>query len=225
LATAEGGDDPSLTGEADASAVRFFFVGEALALDLVNTEVVVRGKPRDLLDGPGGYADWWQAALAHYPDAAVAVAPATTADAPALPAAAKELRAALRRILGAVADGEPVDPGDLAVLNRILASGYEVVEIGVAGEPRAVRRSRAAGPEAALLPVALSALELLVAREPARLHRCGNDRCVLLFYDTTKSATRRWCSTGCMNRARSARRYRARKRLPEMPGGGAEGNR
>jgi predicted RNA-binding Zn ribbon-like protein len=34
---------------------------------------------------------------------------------------------------------------------------------------------------------------------------------VLLFYDTTKSGTRRWCSTSCMNRARSSRRYRERR--------------
>jgi hypothetical protein len=30
----------------------FVFVGEALALDFVNTEVVVRGKPKDLLTIP-----------------------------------------------------------------------------------------------------------------------------------------------------------------------------
>lgn len=28
-----------------------------------------------------------------------------------------------------------------------------------------------------------------------------------LFYNTSKSVTRRWCGEGCMNRARSAARY------------------
>jgi predicted RNA-binding Zn ribbon-like protein len=49
--------------------------------------------------------------------------------------------------------------------------------------------------------VALSAVDLLTRKDHGRLHRCENARCVLLFYDTTKSSTRRWCSTGCMDRA------------------------
>ena len=32
------------------------------------------------------------------------------------------------------------------------------------------------------------------------------------IHDTTKSATRRWCSTACMNRARSHQHYLERKR-------------
>jgi predicted RNA-binding Zn ribbon-like protein len=62
-----------------------------------------------------------------------------------------------------------------------------------------------------LLPIALSALDWLSSGDRPRLHRCANPRCVLLFYDTTRSATRRWCSLGCMDRARSARRYRQAK--------------
>jgi predicted RNA-binding Zn ribbon-like protein len=67
------------------------------------------------------------------------------------------------------------------------------------------------GPEGVLLPIAQSAFALLSGQDLERLHRCANDRCMLLFYDTTKSATRRWCSTACMNRARSSQRYRDRK--------------
>ena len=32
-----------------------------------------------------------------------------------------------------------------------------------------------------------------------------------LFYDMTRSATRQWCSTACMNRARSLHHYRQAK--------------
>ena len=62
-----------------------------------------------------------------------------------------------------------------------------------------------------MLAVARSTVTLLTERDLARLHRCANERCVLLFYDTTKSGTRRWCSTACMNRARSISRYQTRK--------------
>jgi predicted RNA-binding Zn ribbon-like protein len=67
------------------------------------------------------------------------------------------------------------------------------------------------GADSMLFAIALSALRLVRDGDRQRLHRCSNDRCVLLFYDTTKSATRRWCSLGCMDRARSAKRYRAAK--------------
>lgn len=191
--------------------MRPFFVGESLALDLVNTEVVIRGKPCDLLDGSDGYAAWWEEARRHYPEATLGVALPPGSNDAALLMTAKELRAALRRIFEAVADTRQVNMADLMILNRVLATGYEAVEPAETGELQAVQKSRTAGPTAALLPVAQSARDLLVERDPGRLHRCGNDRCVLLFYDTTKSATRRWCSPGCMNRARSAQRYQARK--------------
>jgi predicted RNA-binding Zn ribbon-like protein len=136
-------------------------------------------------------------------------------DPAALLESARELRAALRRVAAAVAeggDGTFVEAADLGVVNGILQAGHPVVSVDPGGMFRPMLAPHGAGPEAALLPIAHSALDLLTGKDPARLHRCANERCVLLFYDTTKSATRRWCSVGCMNRARSAARHRARKR-------------
>ena len=79
------------------------------------------------------------------------------------------------------------------------------------GSRRADYGVREDGPDATLLPIALSARDLLAGRDLRRLRRCGNRRCVLLFYDGTKSATRRWCSVRCMDRARSSARYAERK--------------
>jgi predicted RNA-binding Zn ribbon-like protein len=201
------------TGPEGAEAGGFVFVGEALALDLVNTEVVVRGKAGDLLATPGAVAEWWRAVAARHPEAVEgAVTAAADLAEPALLPAVRELRRALRGLFGAIADGSPLDSGGLVVLNQALGNGMEVVEVGANGKARLAHRPRRAGPEALLLPIARSAAVLLTSKDPARLHRCGNERCVLLFYDTTKSATRRWCSVGCMNRARSSRRYRERKR-------------
>ena len=44
------------------------FLSSSLALDLVNTEMVVRGKKRDVLASPEALSHWWQEALAHYPE-------------------------------------------------------------------------------------------------------------------------------------------------------------
>src|SRR5256714_10824744 len=49
-------------------AMDYLFLSGVLALDLVNTEVIVRGKRYDLFATPEDAADWWQQALTHYPD-------------------------------------------------------------------------------------------------------------------------------------------------------------
>ena len=63
---------------------------------------------------------------------------------------------------------------------------------------------------AVLLPIAHSALWLATEGQRARLRACGNGRCILLFYDTTKNGARRWCSVGCKDRDRKMKRYHQR---------------
>ena len=190
----------------------FLFLADLLALDLVNTQIVVRGKPRDLLATPADVARWWAAAGRQHPHmAAVQNGAALRLDDPAALDELKRLRAALRRIFNALADGLAPPPDAVDGLNAVLRTGHPALEVTPSGELHAVYRTldHAHGP--LLLPIALSALAWLTAGNRRRLHRCANPRCVLLFYDTTRSATRRWCSMGCMDRARSARRYRQAK--------------
>jgi predicted RNA-binding Zn ribbon-like protein len=184
---------------------RFSFVGEALPLDLVNTEQVVRGKPVDLLANADDLAAWWRAADGRYP---ATLDPLI--DAAALLPAALALRAGLRRVCEAAAGGDPPAEADLEEINRVLRGGYLALEPDPAGIVRVVTHHAGDSAAALLHPIAGAAVALLTERDLSRLHRCGNERCVLLFYDTTKSGTRRWCSLGCMNRARSLRRYRER---------------
>jgi predicted RNA-binding Zn ribbon-like protein len=79
----------------------------------------------------------------------------------------------------------------------------------------AVRRERTRSPprtagdlEQVLLTIALSAHRLLTESTRERLQQCDNERCMMLFYDNTRSGTQRWCSTACMDRMRSAERYK-----------------
>jgi len=90
----------------------------------------------------------------------------------------------------------------------ILATGYPALDVISEQEMVAVYRTHEANWGAILLPIALSAFHLFTQAEKHRLHKCKNDRCILFFYDTTKSATRQWCSLDCMNRARSLQHYR-----------------
>lgn len=189
----------------------FFFLGEALALDLVNTEILVRGQPCDLLATPADLARWWEVVRVRYPEAGTS--PSTSGE-PAWDAAllvsVTRLRSALRRLFTAVAGGRPTDPADVTVLNAALQAGIPRVEMTANGRFAASYGVRDDG-VLLLLSVALSALHLLTAANPHRLHECANERCVLLFYDSTKSGTRRWHSPDCMNRARSAERYRRQR--------------
>jgi predicted RNA-binding Zn ribbon-like protein len=64
-------------------------------------------------------------------------------------------------------------------------------------------------PLRALAPVADAAANVLCgATDRALVRRCGNPKCVLYFYDTTKNRHRRFCSAaGCGNRVKAAARY------------------
>ncbi len=63
-----------------------------------------------------------------------------------------------------------------------------------------------------LVPIAISAASLLVAKERAQAKSCGDTRCGWVFLDETPRQTRVWCSMeGCGNRAK-ARAHYARRR-------------
>jgi predicted RNA-binding Zn ribbon-like protein len=205
--TNEGSAAPDLSGSGEDT---FPFLGDVLALDLVNTEVVVRGKPRDLLATPEDAGQWWRAAQRSYPDIDVVQSSGVVRFDLVGLAMLKGLRTALRGIFGALADGTTPASTDIDVVNSVLRTGVHALMLTVSGVVQPVYQAHP-GADSMLFSIALSALRLVRDGERQRLHRCSNERCVLLFYDTTKSATRRWCSLGCMDRARSAKRYRATK--------------
>jgi predicted RNA-binding Zn ribbon-like protein len=205
--TNEGSASPDLSGSGEDT---FLFLGDVLALDLVNTEVVVRGKPRDLLATPEDVGQWWRAAQRSYPDIGVVQSSGVVRFDLVGLATLKGLRTALRGIFGALADGRTPASADIDVVNSVLRTGVHALMLTVSGAVQPVYQAQP-GADSMLFAIALSALRLVRDGERQRLHRCSNERCVLLFYDTTKSATRRWCSLGCMDRARSAKRYRAAK--------------
>jgi len=191
----------------------FLFRGEALALDLVNTEIMVRGKRRDLLMTPEDVVSWWRAACHHQPqkdDVRTENEGETVYDL-ALLHALITLRTALRGIFSALVEERTPGKEDLSVLNDVLSTGYPSLDLTEEGNLLPVYRTTDTRRGTVLLPVALSALRLIHKSDRKRLHQCDNGRCILFFYDTTRSATRRWCSLGCMDRARSARRYEQAK--------------
>lgn len=126
---------------------------------------------------------------------------------PAELAALKELRGALYRVAPALARGEAPSEDDLALLNS-----------GTAETPRPLvdpgtRRLAWAPPvtgKQLLGAVARDAIGLVAGERSGRVRECSADDCHLLFFDTSRSGNRRWCSMErCGNRAK-IRAYRAR---------------
>ncbi|HJQ35834.1 MAG TPA: ABATE domain-containing protein [Thermoanaerobaculia bacterium] len=180
----------------------FFFVAGHPALDFVNTEAVAGGQPVDLLASEDDLLRWLsESGLA-------------TSDEPRKPwlRQAKELRASLRRLFLRLAEGKKLRGSDLAGIDDALATVEGTPHLDLqAGQPRLqFRPSRAATPP---FLIARAAAEFLATADLSLIRRCEGSDCVLFFYDTTKSHTRRWCSmAGCGNRAKAAAHYsRVRK--------------
>ena len=198
--------------ERSVAAGEFVFVSNWLALDFVNTEVVVRGKRRDLLNKPADLQEWWQLTQtqAYLSSFAVLDNPAQVEFNPGLLEAAKELRTVLRQILETRSSQASQADTAIAKLNVLLRQGSPWLHVSATGEMLSGYQLQP-DTSSLLFQIALSALELLTKAESNRLHKCHNERCILFFYDTTKSATRQWCSFGCMNRARASQHYHQQK--------------
>ena len=125
-------------------------------------------------------------------------------------------------------DGEALESRDqtiplamakaVAAINAILRADPRYDQISLTHPPargdmsarfeRHARRTDFA-PLRLLAPLADSASELLCGGDASRVHRCGNPKCVLYFYDTTRNRRRRFCTPeGCGNRVKAAARYR-----------------
>jgi predicted RNA-binding Zn ribbon-like protein len=185
----------------------------ALALAVINTEVMDRGKPHDTLPSPEALARWWEAVCKRYPDQGVIEGTDGTINwTSEMFDAVLALRKALRALITQVVESGAAGEEELKSVNTILALGYSAIERTDAGYVKPVVRLRDPEKGSVLVPIALSALRLFTESDWRRLHQCKNDRCILFFYDTTKNGARRWCSADCMNRARSIHQYQLAKK-------------
>jgi len=187
------------------------FLGDHLAMDLLNTRAVPGGVEVEwLADGPD-LAAWLAAAGLAVPDA-------TARQWDGIAQQVRDLREAFRRFVDRHA-GRPLTPAaahELAEVNALLAvdDAYRQIEPGVPGEgPPLVwrRHRRSARPlDAVLLPLADAIGDLVTTADFTLVRRCEGSACTLHFLDRTKSHARRWCSMAvCGNRAKAAA-HRAR---------------
>ena len=195
----------------------FFFVGNDLSIDLVNTEIVDNGEHVDLLGGFDEVLDW-----------AVAAGLVSKGEAEKLRSRWKgsrrarevfreavELRMVVRSIVVTLAAGRQVQGPQLAGLNAVLERQTGHFEVRRDGST--FKKVFVAGSEddlsSLLFPVAEAAADLLASGDLSLVRKCENPACVLYFYDASKRHGRRWCSmSGCGNRAKASAFYSRQKR-------------
>jgi predicted RNA-binding Zn ribbon-like protein len=162
-----------------------------LWIDFVNSDArdhLGRGQHEDRLEDPGWvkqFAKKWQLRPLQL---------RSKADRDRL----RRLRSLLTRWVESIVHREPVPPRDIQALNRYLTAQPVRPQLRADGGSFSLDLiPGAAGVEAWLFAVAASFAEFLVDEDPTRLKTCDNADCCWVFYDTTRSRTRRWCAVGC----------------------------
>lgn len=183
---------------------RWEFIGGALCLDFINTvHCYGAADPRDDLHSPGDLLAWAVAAgvlTAHEKAQTERNFTKHPASGQQLLREAKSIRARLREIFKSPRGKASRE--DFAALNSLLGQHAAVPAIANTQGRWAVGWRPTATP-GILLPVLLSAAELLTGNGLARVRECGSPTCTFLFLDTSKNHSRRWCDMRvCGNRAK-----------------------
>ena len=127
-------------------------------------------------------------------------------------AVARELRDALWRCSRQSMAGGTASPSDLATINQAAAVAPLVPQIDTDGSSSWARPATAA---AVLSTVARDAIEVLAGPAAGRLRECGADDCQLVFLDTSRPGTRRWCSMERCGNRHKVRALRSRRADPD----------
>ncbi|MEU8247641.1 ABATE domain-containing protein [Nonomuraea sp. NPDC048916] len=119
--------------------------------------------------------------------------------------AAERLRGAVQHLAERAARGEAYDSADLWALNEAAAAPPPVPVIGVGldrGWSYPVTATQF------LSAVARDAIELFSGPLVKRVRMCAGELCSLIFLDTSRPGTRRWCS---MSRCGNRQKLRTRR--------------
>ena len=195
------------------SETEFFWVGNHPGLDLLNTAAVdARGARLELVPDWTTLVDWAEAAGLIDTDLAQQCRDAGEGRGRKLLAWFRRLRSSLRNVLESDDDDAAAAALDDAVAAVSVRLSYRP------GQPPHEMPIDASGPlERLRLALATTALDA-TRLERSRVRRCGSPRCVLLYYDTTKNRSRRWCDMAvCGNRAKASAHYQRAKHADSTP--------
>ncbi len=110
------------------------------------------------------------------------------------------LRSELQGLLARLVGNQRLRPADLEGLNRRLAALPVTTRFQMEGDSVQLRLTPSSnGLDAVILAIAESFAAFLADGDPTRVRLCENADCKWVFYDSTRSRTRRWCADSCGN--------------------------
>ncbi|BCM90828.1 hypothetical protein IAD21_02690 [Abditibacteriota bacterium] len=193
----------------------YYWIGERLWLDAVNSEFMSDGQRTDGWRDPAALQEWLHETVKRHEEAESLRDFSLGNDGEVLLQEAKKLRAALRRACE-TAHREPtsqtVAPEAVEAVNAALKHRGVALQVE-RGEGGWQEREVGSGENSdALWLLARSAAHSWTHGELVRLKPCSNPNCILWFLDTSKNGTRRWCSMdACGNRHKVAAHHQRRK--------------
>jgi len=188
-------------------------------LDFINTQMIVRGNPTDLLGGCEDLVAWLvQAHMVDKVQAAVVMTQWGHEDQEQLFEQGITFRRTLRDMAARIVARKSIPDSAIVSINKILSRcpGYPQLVRKKGGYTRQFQ-SQAAQKDGLLAPLAEAASDLLCSGKWSLVKKCGNPACILYFYDTTKNHTRNWCSMQlCGNRKKVAAHYQRKRNNPTL---------
>jgi predicted RNA-binding Zn ribbon-like protein len=191
----------------------FLFVGNHLALDFLNTKLLLAGALQELLPDVDALIRWLVASglLTGQTGEALAKKWSDTPHAAVLLRELLKFRERLRAVVVRQEAGFSASDAFIAELNSLLKQHPNVIALQRNGEKLGLETAfELEKPNDVWAPIAIAVAELLSEVSPVRLRKC--EACIVHFLDTSKKGSRRWCSMKiCGNKIKVAA-YQKRKR-------------
>ncbi|MGW1997746.1 CGNR zinc finger domain-containing protein [Embleya sp. NPDC001921] len=181
------------------TGVAYRFDPGALCLELLVTGGPGPYRRYEVLHEPADVAAWAQRSRLT-PTPVLEVSEAQVAD-------LRRLRDALLRVIVAHTRGEPYPPGDLEVVNEAAARPALAPAIAPTGKRQWAETH---GGTHLAATVARDAVELLTGPFAHRIRTCAAEDCHLVYVDTSRPGSRRWCSMEHCGNRHKVRALRAR---------------
>jgi predicted RNA-binding Zn ribbon-like protein len=181
-----------------AEGIRWWFDSGSFALDFAYTGAIGGNPAWERLHAPDDLTTWLRE---RFP---VAISSARSRDL----FDAISLRGAIGRMAQSAAHGESMRSADIDLVN-LYAATPDIPPVLAGGSRQAGRSVQAVGQ--ALSTIARDAVDLFDPANEGRIRECSGSDCTIVYLDTSRAATRRWCSMQrCGNRAK-VRAHRARR--------------
>jgi predicted RNA-binding Zn ribbon-like protein len=145
-------------------------------------------------------------------------------------ASLQQFRSSLRGMAEALVGGAGLGSADLELLNRHMSKGRMVHELSLVsghdGEAPVYQLHEKGGETGwsqVLAEIAASFARMLAQHEPSRIRICDNPDCLWVFYDDTRSRTKRYCEDTMCGNVMKVRRFRAKQKQAERKEGHTTG--